>query len=163
FGSTVDGANALTITGDAVFEGEVGSTTAVTTLLVTGTTDINTDKVDTTGTQEYSGAVTLTADTNLTATSVTFDSTLDGAHALTVPSNGTFGGEVGQTTNLSSLHVTGTSAINTDKITTTGTQAYDTAVTLGSDANLTGTTVTFASTVDGAHALTVNATTGAVT
>src|SRR5262249_48596959 len=117
--------------------------------------DINTDKVKTTGTQEYAGAVTLTADTNLTGTSVKFDSTINGAHALTVTGNGTFGGEVGQTTNLASLHVTGTSAINTDKITTTGAQAYAGAVTLAADSNLKGTSVTFGSTVNGAHALTV--------
>src|SRR5258708_12469489 len=46
-------------------------------------------------------------------------------------------------TGLASLHVTGTTAINTSAITTTGVQTYDGTVTLSVGTNLTGSTVTF--------------------
>jgi hypothetical protein len=50
----------------------------------------------------------------------------------------------------------GTTRINTTAITTTLDQNYDDAVTLGADAVLNGDNIVFASTVDGAKALTVN-------
>ena len=79
-------------------------------------------------------------------------------HSLTVTGSASFGGIVGSTA-LNSLHVTVATTINTTAVTTSTTQAYDGATTIGGNANLSGTTVTFGSTVDdssiGAHALTV--------
>src|SRR5205814_475462 len=122
FDSTVDGAQALTVTGDSVFEDEVGVGANLTSLHVTGASDINTDKITTTGAQDYDGAVTLTSDTDLTATTVTFGSTVDGVHALTIDGDAEFDGEVGVGTALTSLLVNGATMIDTDAITTSGTQ-----------------------------------------
>ena len=51
--------------------------------------------VKTTGGQTYGGAVTLTADNVLSGSAVTFDSTVDGAHGLTVNGTATLDGAVG--------------------------------------------------------------------
>ena len=154
FKAAVDPAIAygLTVDGNAVFDGAVSG---LSTLLVNGGTDINGGAITTTGSQEYNGAVTLTADANLTGTTITFDSTVDaktaGAQNLTITGNAVFDGIVG-TTALSSLHVTGGTTIDTTAISTAGTQAYDGAVTLGASADLTGSTVTFGGTLDDAAA-----------
>ncbi len=59
-------------------------------------------------------------------------------------------------TGLTTLNVTGTSVINTSNITSTGAQTYAGTVSLGTDTNLTGSTVTFNNQVVGAaHGLTI--------
>jgi hypothetical protein len=156
FGGTVDaatsGGEALTITGAASFAKAVG-TTALKQLSVSGAADLNGGSVTTTGTQTYSSAVTLSADTTLTGTTITFGGTVDaatpGGEALTVSGAASFAHAVG-TTALSSLSVSGAAALNGGSVTTTGTQTYSGAVTLGADATLTGTTITFSGTVDAA-------------
>jgi hypothetical protein len=62
----------------------------------------------------------------------------------------------GAVTGLTTLDVTGTTAINTTTVTSTGTQTYGGAVTLGANATLTGTAIDFTSTVTGAQTLTIN-------
>jgi len=101
--------------------------------------------------------VTLGATTNLSGSTVTFlDKIVGGANGLTVTGNAVFGDAAADTvTGLSSLHVTGSSGINTNTVTTTGTQAYDGAVSLGTDTTLSGNGVSFSSTVNGARALSV--------
>src|SRR5204862_42316 len=58
---------------------------------------------------------------------------------------------------LTTLSVSGTTAINTNTITTSGDQSYSGAVTLANAPTLSGMNVSFGSTVDGAGALRVNA------
>ncbi len=122
FNNTVDGAEALSITGAAVFNGEVGTGTQLTSLSVSGASTINTDMVTTSGKQSYGGAVTLTASSNLTASAVTFKGTVDGAQSLTITGAATFDGDLGDTNNLSSLSISGASTIgaSASSITTTG-------------------------------------------
>ncbi len=94
FNSPVVGANhSLTVTGNAVFGDAAADTvTGLTTLNVTGTSQINTSNITSTGTQTYAGTVTLGTDTNLTGSIVTFNSPVVGAaHALTVTGNAVFG------------------------------------------------------------------------
>ncbi len=110
--------------------------------------------VTTTGTQAYVNAVTLNADQTLTGSTVTFDSTVDGDHTLTITGNANFDGAVGGTTQLASLYVSGATALASG-VATTGTQEYQGAVTLGGAATLTGSTVTFDSTVGGAQGLSI--------
>ena len=75
------------------------------------------------------------------------------ARALTVNTTAgtTFGGAVGANSALLSLatNAGGTTAINGGSVTTTTTQSYGDAVTLGQNTTLTGTTPTFGSTVNG--------------
>ncbi len=106
----------------------------------------------TTGTQIYNDAVTLTGDTTLTGTTVTFNDTVTGGtHALAIAGNAVFGNSAGDTvTGVSTLSVSGTTGITGSAITTSGTQAYTGAVTLGGSTTLTGTTPTFGAGVVGA-------------
>jgi hypothetical protein len=160
FNDPVVGANkGLTVTGNAVFGNAVGDTvTGLSSLHVTGTSLINTNAVTSTGTQTYDQTVTLGTTSNLSGSTVTFnDPVAGGGNALTVTGNAVFGNAAGDTvTGLSSLHVTGTSLINTDTVSSSGTQTYDQTVTLGTTSNLTGSTVTFNDPVaGGGNALTV--------
>jgi filamentous hemagglutinin family protein len=156
FGGTIDGAHALSIAGNASFAGAVGGGTALTSLGVSGTSALNGGVTKTAGAQSYTGAVTLGANDTLTATSVAFGATVDGAHALAITGNATFAGAVGGGTTLASLSVSGTSALNGGAVKTAGTQTYSGAVTLGTDDALTGSTIAFGGAVDGAHLLTIN-------
>ncbi|HTW34186.1 MAG TPA: hypothetical protein VMD53_06190, partial [Rhizomicrobium sp.] len=160
FATTLNGGMVLDVVGNAEFDGEVGNTTPLASLQVSGTTDINTDLIHTSGTQLYSGAVTLSSDSTVEGSTVTFDSTLDGAHDFGVEGNAVFDGEVGQNAALHNLGVSGTAYINTDKITASNEQDYGGAVQLESNSTLTVTNgdLNFDSTVDGGYALTLNST-----
>ena len=137
---------------------------------MSGSSTIDGGSVTTTGGQTYTGAVTLgAADTTLTGTLVKFGSTLDGqpsvgggntgyggtldaAPALSIVGNASFGGVVGGTaTALASLWVSGTTALDGGSVSTTGGQTYTGAAPLGANAILTGSAVTFGSTLDGAY------------
>ncbi len=83
--------------------------------------------------------MTLSSDDDLTGTIVTFGSTVGGPQALTVTGNGVFEGGV----DIASLDVTGTSSLSGGTVTTSGAQTYGGAVTLSTDNDLSGTTVTF--------------------
>jgi hypothetical protein len=147
FGSTIaGGGNSLAVSGNAALNGAV---TGLSTLSISGTTAINTTTITSSGAQGYSGAVTLGTGTTLTTgTTVTLGSTVSGAgKSLAVSGNAVFDGAV---TSLSTLSVSGTTAINTASITSTGNQLYTGAVTLGAGATLTtGGTATFGSPLDG--------------
>jgi len=139
-------------------------------LSLVGAAVLNAGTLTTTGAQSYSSTATLVRDTVLTAGSantpkgVSFvgavDSSTSGASALSVISSGatTFGSAVGGTYALRTLSTNagGTVAINGGAVTTTSTQSYGEAMTLGRDTTLTGTGVMLGGAVSGAHALTVN-------
>ncbi len=179
FSSTVNGAFNLAVntSGNTTFSGAV-TTTSVTTD-AGGTTLINGGAVATTAAQTYNDAVVLGANTTLTATTVTFNGTVDaaaaGAQSLAITGNAIFGDAagdfVGNTAALSSLSVSGTTALNAGNasttVTTTGDQTYTGAVTLGANTTLAGNDITFSSTINSAAAtlqdLTVNTTGGGTT
>jgi hypothetical protein len=96
--------------------------------------------VTTGGTQAYDGQATLGASTTLTGSTVTFlDKVVGAGNGLTVTGDAVFGNAAADTvTGLSTLHVTGSSAINTDTVSSGGTQAYDGQATLGASTTLTG-------------------------
>ena len=148
-------------------DGTISNTAGTSSLIISGTANLG-GSITTTGTQTYSGAVTLSAATiTLTTTDsdVTFGGTIDSdagqTRHLTIDTNGTtgtiqFGGLVGNTVALgaigitgnldldanivgaASLAVSGSSNLGAD-VTTTGTQTYSGAVTL-SAATITLTT-----------------------
>ena len=165
FANTLDGAQALTVNGDAQFDGVVGGSTSLVSIHVTGAAALNSGTVTTTGDQNYDGAVTLGAGTLLTGGTVTFGSSVDGAQALTIDGNAVFGGDFGSVNPLSSLDVMGTTKFSSGAGTTTGDQNYGGAVTLGSDVTLTSDNgnITFNSTVDGNQFLTLSASSGTIT
>ncbi|MBR9887056.1 MAG: filamentous hemagglutinin N-terminal domain-containing protein [Oceanospirillales bacterium] len=144
---TVSGAGnySLGITGDAVFgDGPADTVTGLTTLAVSGTTAINTTDITSSGTQAYTGDVTLGTDTALTAAKVTTNGkVIGGTHSLDVTGNAVFGDEAADTvTGLNTLAVSGTTTINTSNVTSSSTQVYTGDVDLGADTILTATTVT---------------------
>ena len=155
FLGTVSGGSTsgLAIAGNAVFGDAAGDTvTGVTSLAVSGSAAINTNTVTTSGTQLYSGTVTVANDPTLTGSTVRFLGTVagGGTSSLAIGGNGVFGDAAGDTvTGLTSLAVSGTAAINTNTVTTSGTQQYGGAVTVANNPTLTGSTVTFLGTVSG--------------
>lgn len=168
FNGSLNGAELLTVdagTGTTTFALDVGNTIPLSGVQtgVGGTTVLDAGEIATSGAQFYGGDVTVGADTVLSGNDVHFMGTVGGAHALVVNDSGTttFDGPVDT---LTSLDVTAAKGIVEDgsAITTTGSQTYDGAVTLGADETFTGSGVEFGSTVDGAHILTVNSGSGAL-
>ncbi|TAK84861.1 MAG: filamentous hemagglutinin N-terminal domain-containing protein, partial [Aquabacterium sp.] len=159
---TLDGARSLQAqtTGTITMNDIVGGTTDLTSINLNGTITINAAAVQTSGSQLYSGAVTLQRNTVLDGTTVTFGSTVAGAgQSLEVNGNATFGGAVGAGAALASVDVSGTTSL-AGNVSTTGNQVYGGAVTLSAaSTTLSGGTVEFNGTVNGtvadAQALTI--------
>jgi filamentous hemagglutinin family protein len=185
FNSTVnsDGtARNLTVTsnnsGSTTFGGALGAASALASVTTNGdgTVAINGGTVATTNNQTYNDAVTLGANASLTSTGgvITFNNTVngltDGGQTLTVNgANGVVFGNtttdiVGGTNRLAALTVTGATTLNGSAITTTGSQAYNSNVTLGTDVALISSSggVTFDGTLNGANNLAVSAATGTI-
>ena len=131
---------AITVGGDFTLSG--GSIDSIASLTVTGTSNISAN-ITTTGDQTYKGEVTLGADVTLAGSTITFENTVNGTSNLTITGDAVFENNVGSTTALASLSVSGTSTITTTgtnarTITTTGEQTYTGAVTLGADVTFSG-------------------------
>lgn len=146
----------LTIHGAAVFDSAAGGTNALESLSVTGAADIEGGAITTVVTQNYAGAVTLSADTALVNPSnlpdaVTFGGTLDSDSAatprsLTITGGATFVGIVGGVYPLYTLIVDGQSKMEESEAFIV-TSTYHNPVTLTADATLHGS-VTFEASVD---------------
>jgi hypothetical protein len=175
FNGALNGAGTLTTTsasGTNIFTGLVGNSTALTSLITNGLTNINTTSIQTTGAQTYNNAVTLGAIAALTSTSsgdITFGSTLNGGFGLTTSTAGNtiFGGVVGGTSSLTTLTTLagGTTKLNSTGVNTSGAQSYGNAVTLGGNEILTSTAaggISFANTINGAKSLLITNASGAV-
>ena len=156
FDETVDGAQSLTIAGNAAveFNNLVGSATPLTALTTgTGLTTINTTSIKTSGIQTYKGSVSLNRTASLEGSLVNFMSTLNGAFALTLAgaTAQTFSGAVGGTTALSSLTTgTGTTTINTSSIKTNGIQTYKGKFILNTDSTLDSGSLMFEDAINSA-------------
>ncbi|MHB1057643.1 MAG: beta strand repeat-containing protein, partial [Rhodanobacter sp.] len=165
FNGTVNGAHALSVSTSGVtsFGGAIGGTTALTSLTTNagGSTTLN-GNATTTGAQTWGDAVTLGTDVTLAGTTVSLAGVTGAGNSLAVTGNAVLAGAV---SGVNALQVSGTTNLNTASVSTSGGQTYSGAVTLGSDATLASSgsgTIGFGSTVNGAHALTVN-TSGATT
>src|SRR5204862_293036 len=144
FSGAVDGGFALLAnsSGTTTFGGAVGASAALASLTTDagGTTDLNGGTVQTTGTQTYHDSVVLSADTSLTASTATFNGTLSGLfggnnYSLAITGQAVFGDAAADTvTGLSTLLVSGTTAINTHMVSSSGTQTYSGNVTIGASA-----------------------------
>lgn len=169
FDGALDGAQALTLrSGDLVLGGDVGSGTALTQLTVqqragAGRSTLG-GLVTTTGTQTWDHALLLAGDTTLAGSTLRLrgavDDTAAGAHTLTLRGGGAttvLDGAVGATAALGALAVSGPATLGGGRIATTGAQRYDGAVMLAADTTLSGATLDLAGSVDGPHALTLDA------
>ncbi|WP_022681088.1 YDG domain-containing protein, partial [Sandarakinorhabdus limnophila] len=151
------GAKALTVTGNAVLgNGDVADTvTGVTTLSVSGTSSVGASLIDTSSSQTYTGAITLTRNAELKGVGLKLLGDVDGARALILTDSGTteINGAVGAGTGtaLTSLEVKGSGAVKLagGTIKTSGTQTYSKAVALGANTTLEASTVSTGSTLTG--------------
>jgi filamentous hemagglutinin family protein len=166
FTGTVNGAQTLAVSagsGATTFGGAVGGSSALTSLTIAGggTTAINGGGIRTTGAQTYNEPVSLGATDTLTGVNVTFNGTLNGGNALILNDGGTttFAGVVGGNIALASITTgaTGSVAVNTTGVTTSGAQSYNENMTLGANASVSGTQLAFGGTIDGAFGLNANA------
>ncbi|MEI9962937.1 MAG: hypothetical protein WDM76_18020 [Limisphaerales bacterium] len=167
--------------GTAIFDGAVGNNQALASLTVIGYTTINGGTMTTTGDQLYSHlgfdpAVTLGANTTFNGTALTFGGVNGGGNNLTLNNDGV--ATFGAVSDVNALTASGSgnlvfynpvsagifndseaTALNGGSVTTTGAQTYNEDVMLGANTTLTssgGADITFAGTINGAQALTVN-------
>jgi hypothetical protein len=123
FNSTIDGANALTLAGGGgnILNGVVGGATALTSLSLQGgaTDQINTMAITTSGDQTYSNALTLSANTILTANgNISFANGISGVGGNTLTLQGSGANDniftiKGNLTNLGVITINGGSGFNT--------------------------------------------------
>lgn len=145
--ASIDGTQQLSLTsnGGTTFGADVGNTTALSALSVTGPLNINCGIIKTSGNQTYNGTVLLgvTSDHNhtLSGTQITFGSnaTINGAENLTLSGtvNNILNANLGASTALASLTVTGPLQINCEQIKTTDNQTYNSTVSLIKTGNIT--------------------------
>ncbi|MCQ2596397.1 MAG: hypothetical protein MJ181_00985 [Treponema sp.] len=168
FGSTVDGTGSFTVTGDGsvTFKNNLGKTTKLGAVSVTGDTitfDIGCTEVSSTGAdQTFTGPVTLKENCAFNGKAVTFNNTIDGTKNLTVNGSGavTFKDSLGNTTKLGTVSVKGTSITfdsGCEKVNSEGAdQTFTGPVTLNENCTFTGKNVSYKNTVSGAKDFTVD-------
>ncbi len=142
--------NDLAITGSAHFQSTINNLASLT---VNGATQFDIPSVSTSGAQSYLGAVSLTSDTTLTASTITLGGVVTGAgHDLSLAGNTFLNGVDG----IGSLSISGSTTVTGSTINTTGAQTYNGIVALSSDTTLSGQMVTFGAAIIGnAHDLTL--------
>ncbi len=137
-------------------------------LSATGLTILNGATVSTAAGQTYA-AVTVGSASTLSdsgGTAITFGGAVDGSNSLIVTTTGAvnINSTIGNTTPLTSLTITGggaTTAVTTATVKTSGAQNFNNALTVAAaTTTFTGSTVSFASTLDGSAAGMVVAITG---
>jgi filamentous hemagglutinin family protein len=159
FGNTISGGGLYGLTLQESSESSLSGAISGLTTLTTNTVTLAAGTISTLGAQSY-GAVTLGADNTLTSAGngITFNSVIDGNFGLTI-GNGSgavsFNDLIGGNTPLASLTVgTGNAATfqsNVNAVTTTGSQVYNSNVTLATNTTFTSTGtggLTFASGLD---------------
>lgn len=191
FDRAVDGGHGLTVVanqGEVTFSGPVGQGSRLGDLKVSAAGDIvldgpvraasvqtggngdvliNGGSVDTTGSQQYGQHVILSGvDTTLTGTDVQLkagvDGTQPGQQGLIIVGNADIQGDVGATTPLRGLAVSGATTMGPGKTHTTGDQVYNGAVTLTGNRDLTSDTgsVILGSKLDGGNGNNLNVNAG---
>ncbi|QQS08840.1 MAG: filamentous hemagglutinin N-terminal domain-containing protein [Phycisphaerales bacterium] len=164
FNGSIDGngtgpAEALTLHGSAVLNGQVGATDPLAALSIDGPAAINTDLIRTLGDQTYAGPVLFSGDARLESAGgrIAFESTVDSASAdspidLAIDGDLLAMGLIGGTNPLNSLSVAGDAELCGGLVRTVGTQLYSGDVVLCTDTILestTGATLTFNGAIDG--------------
>ncbi|WP_091362281.1 beta strand repeat-containing protein, partial [Amphritea atlantica] len=146
FASTVD-AGVITIGGNTA----ITDTVTAESLTISGETQLGAD-VSTVASQTYGGAVTLTQDAVLSATTINFDSTVDGNHRLVLDAVVNMSADVGGGQQLSEVVFTRATELAGNLY--AGVQTYMSDLTLNHDAVLNGDIT--AQSVIGPHNLMVN-------
>ncbi|WP_454016197.1 filamentous hemagglutinin N-terminal domain-containing protein [Azospirillum sp. Marseille-Q6669] len=151
------GGQGLTIAGNAVINGAVGGTQALSRLSVTGTAALNGGAVTTVAEQSFGGAVTLGTDTVLTGGTVSLlsggNAASAGGQGLTVEGDAVLAGVFGETGALRQIAVSGGTRLDGATVTTTGAQRFGGALTVAANSVLTsnGGDLVFGGAVDSAN------------
>ncbi|UKJ77128.1 filamentous hemagglutinin N-terminal domain-containing protein [Azospirillum brasilense] len=151
------GGQGLTIAGNAVINGAVGGTQALSRLSVTGTAALNGGAVTTVAEQSFGGAVTLGTDTVLAGGTVSLlsggNAASAGGQGLTVEGDAVLAGVFGETGALRQIAVSGGTRLDGATVTTTGAQRFGGALTVAANSVLTsnGGDLVFGGTVDSAN------------
>ena len=128
---------------------------------MTGSADVNTGQVDTTGDQTYDGGVVLGSSVDLSGGTVTFGSTVSNGSAglfdLLVSGNAVFDSDVGAPGILGEVVVTGSTDLNAGSADAVNLHFGGPVSLSGASEQLNASVVTFGSTLDGAADLTINA------
>ena len=136
--ATINGGQSLSLSSDGgtTFGANVGDSTPLSALTVTGPLTVNCGIMNTSGNQTYKGAVTLGAASSITSTAgdIDFSAAITGSAKLTTAGSGT--AHFNNTVNVASLETQAVN-INCASITTSGTQTYNGAVTLSKTGNIT--------------------------
>ncbi|QCN98175.1 filamentous hemagglutinin N-terminal domain-containing protein (plasmid) [Azospirillum argentinense] len=147
----------LTIAGDAIVNGLIGGTQALSRLSVTGTAALNGGAVTTVAEQSFGGAVTLGVDTVLTGGTVSLlnggSAANAGVQGLTVEGDAVLAGVFGETGALRQIVVNGGTRLDGATVTTTGAQRFGGALTVTGASALTSTggDLVFGGAVDSAN------------
>ncbi|OYD80481.1 hypothetical protein CHT98_31140 (plasmid) [Azospirillum brasilense] len=151
------GGQGLTIAGNAVVNGVVGGTQALSRLSLTGTAALNGGAVTTVAEQSYNGAVTLGADTVLTGGTVSLlnggNAANAGVQGLTVNGDAVLAGVFGETGALRQIAVSGGTRLAGATVATTGGQRFGGSLTVAGASALTsnGGDLVFGGAVDSAN------------
>ena len=169
FNGTVNGAHKLTVAaaGATTFQGAIGGNVPLTQITTSAASPTNLDaNLNAAGNLIFNAPLTLGANTSINAGAgnVTFASTIDGQYALTVNTTGNalFEGAIGGNATLTQLTISAAGQINLNgNVTAMGNVAFNGPLVLGANTVINAGNngnVTFANTVDGPFALTVNST-----
>jgi hypothetical protein len=163
FSSTIDGAFSLsveTLSGLVQFGGSIGSTTPLVSLTTGNTTRVEIfgeslgESIATTGAQTYNDDVTINKDTLIQSTvagDINFMKDVSGLDNLIVNTAGTTTfGSPGSLLASVTTDAPGATVI-AGNMQTTGAQTYKDSITLGGNATVTGTTVTFDGKITGGN------------
>jgi filamentous hemagglutinin family protein len=174
FANTLNGNQNLSIIGNASFGNLVGNLAPLNSVNVSGAANLNGGAITTSGDQTYVGAVTLSTDTTLSGANLALGSISGGGNDLTANGSGvtSFNGAVNAintlitdgagstvingTINAGSVTINDVATLNGGNITTSGSQDYNAAVSLGANTTLSGSTIAFGSTLDGNRSLAVD-------
>ena len=159
--ATINGAQSLSLSssGGTTFGANVGNTTPLSALSVSGPLTVSCASIKTSGNQTYNN-ITLTSAPTFTVSGadnkIDFNGSITGSVQLTSAGSGS--ANFNNTVNVASLE-TQKAKINTSSITTSSGQVYKDSVILAADATLSSTTdgdITFESPLDGDKILTLS-------
>ena len=133
-------------------------------LTVNGNSTIG-NSIYTNGSQYFSGAVTLSSNTVISGNDIIFNSTINGSYSLTINDNGNtnFNKNIGEINNLESISISSnTININSNIITTIGSQTYNKAVILSTSSILNGNNIIFNETINAKYNSVINSPSDAI-
>ncbi|MES2717334.1 MAG: filamentous hemagglutinin N-terminal domain-containing protein [Pseudomonadota bacterium] len=146
------GALSITSAGATRFDGAVAAASVATD--AAGSLALHGGSVATSGNQSWGERLILGADTTLSGSSITLaqgaDGSTAGQQALSLQGNSQLHGATGAQAALKALQIHGNTVLHSASVATTGTQAYQGALSLAGDSQLSGAGISLGGVVDSA-------------